>query len=59
MTKGPYIIIKIKEGPNFEISSREEFQGPDAIEELIKYLKAKYGIRHEVKSDPGAYLNGR
>jgi hypothetical protein len=56
-TKGPYVKIKIKDD-KFEIGIIEEFEGPDSIDEAIRYLKAKYGIKN-VKSNPEAYYNGR
>ncbi len=40
---GPYIKIKVKDD-RFEIGTVEEWNGPDAIEECIRYLREKYGF---------------
>ena len=53
--RGPYITIKVKDNI-CEIGTEADFQGPDAFDELVEYLRQKYNI-------PGLtthrYLNGR
>ena len=39
---GPYITIKVKNN-HFEIDSVDHFDGPDAFDLAVKYLKEKYG----------------
>ena len=45
MTKGPYVTIKVKDRI-FEIAVENEFEGPDAIDEAVRFLKDKYGLNH-------------
>ena len=45
MTRGPYVTIKIKDRI-FEIAVENEFEGPDAIDEAVRFLKEKYGLNH-------------
>jgi hypothetical protein len=54
MTRGPYITIKIKDRI-FEIGTEAEFNGPDAFDLLVDYLKEKYSIQYI----PGGHTNGK